>query len=81
MTARFPILKPYGVDLKGRVLPRSIRWDALDEEQAQRNHAQSLARLAERGGLDPVEAIANIERRSLRPMLIEDAIDHLEPYI
>lgn len=76
----FPIFKPYGIDLKGRALPSFIRWDALNEEQAQRNHAQSLSRLAQRGGLDPAEAIAIIERRSWRPMLMEDAIDAIEPY-
>ena len=35
----------------------------LNEEQAQRNHGQSLKRLAERGGLSPSEALANMEKR------------------
>ena len=77
----FPILKPYGIDLKGRALPKFIRWSALSEEYARMNHGQSLAGLARRGGLDPTEALANIERRAWRPMLIEDALDALEPYV
>lgn len=37
--------------------PRSIPWDLIapHEEQAQINHSQSLQRLAERGGLSPLE--------------------------
>jgi len=37
--------------------------NAPHESQAQRNHRQSLDRLAERGGLSPDEAIAIIEGR------------------
>ena len=45
--------------------PRYVRWSALNEEWAQRNHGQSLTRLAERGGLDPFEILANVNRRKL----------------
>lgn len=45
--------------------PRYIRWSALSEEQAQRNHSQSLDRLAQRGGLSPEEIVFNVERRRL----------------
>lgn len=40
--------------------PSSIPWKMIEpcEAQAQRNHDQSLTRLAERGGLSPVEAYA-----------------------
>lgn len=43
----------------GTFIPIAI----LHEEWAQRNHSQSLARLAERGGLDATEALAIIEKR------------------
>lgn len=38
----------------------AIPWKAIapHEAQAQRNHSQSLMRLAERGGLSPCEAVA-----------------------
>lgn len=37
---------------------KSVRWELLapHEAQAVKNHGQSLARLAERGGLSPAEA-------------------------
>lgn len=41
----------------------AVRMDMLDEAQAQRNHGQSLERLAERGGLGADEALAIAERR------------------
>lgn len=36
----------------------SLSFDVLDERLAQRQHGQSLERLAERGGMSPVEALA-----------------------
>lgn len=81
MKARgFPIMKPYGIDTKGRAVPTHIEWTALSEQWAGRNHGQSLDELARRGGLDPTEAAAIIECRRWRPMLIEDALDVIEPY-
>lgn len=53
---RFPIMDD----------PRwTIPWDLIapHEAQAQRNHSQSLERLAERGGLSSCEAMAVIENR------------------
>jgi hypothetical protein len=41
----------------------AVRMELLNEEWAQRNHNQSLSRLAERGGLSLCEAAAIIERR------------------
>lgn len=43
----------------------SIPWEMIApyESQAQSNHQQSLERLAERGGLDPSEALAVLESR------------------
>jgi hypothetical protein len=42
--------------------PLAIPFALLNEEWAQRNHGQSLARLAERGGLGPCEALAIVKR-------------------
>lgn len=43
-----------------------LRMDVLCEKQAQANHGQTLARLAERGGLSVQEAAAVISRRDWR---------------
>ena len=53
----FPIMS--GKYLKG------IPWSMIapHEAQAQRNHQQSLERLAQRGGLSPDEALVVIEDR------------------
>lgn len=56
MNRRFPIQRPYF----DRGPQRSIPWDAIapHEAQAMRNHGgQTLARLAERHGLGPNEAL------------------------
>ena len=37
---------------------RSMPMAMLDEKQAQKNHGQTLGRLAERGGLAPSEALS-----------------------
>ena len=82
MAARgFPIMRTFGVDTKGRGMPRLIEWSCLSEEWAQRNHGQSVDELARRGGLDLTEAAAIIQRRAWRPMLIEDALDVIEPHV
>lgn len=49
---------------------RAIPWSLIapHEEQAERNHRQSLERLAERGGLSPCEAVAVLEDRPWRAM-------------
>lgn len=53
----------------------AIRMDILNEAQAQKNHGQSLQRLAERGGLSPDEALAIVQRRAWKPGLrIEDTV-------
>jgi hypothetical protein len=41
---------------------------APHEAQAQKNHSQSLQRLAERGGLSPCEMLAVLEDREWRRM-------------
>lgn len=47
-----------------------IPWTAIapHEQQAQKNHGQSLARLAERGGLSWNEALAVLEDRAYSPV-------------
>lgn len=42
----------------------AVKFDVLNEKQAQINHGQSLDRLAERGGLSPCEALAVVEKRA-----------------
>lgn len=46
--------------------PFAVRMDSLNEQQAMKNHGQTLRRLAERGGLGMQEAAAVAERRSWR---------------
>lgn len=64
----FPIMKG----------PR-IPWRAIApfEEQARRNHSQSLERLAERGGLSPCEAVAIMENREWHRMDAAAALKRL----
>lgn len=67
----FPLLYTYGRDrnragkLDGVERDASIPWAMIapHEQQAQRNHCQTLHRLAERGGLCPSEAVAVLEDR------------------
>lgn len=55
--------------------PLAVRMDMLNEEWAQHNHGQSLSHLAERGGLDPSEILAIIERRPWSQMTSMVALD------
>jgi hypothetical protein len=55
----------------------AIRMSVLDGEQAKRNHAQTLRRLAERGGVSPCEAVALAEGRRWKPMEEEKALEAL----
>lgn len=52
-----------------------IPWEVIApfEHQAQKNHYQSIKRLAERGGLDPTEAVAVLEQRPYRRMEMDAA--------
>lgn len=47
-----------------------VPWGLLapHEQQALKNHGQTLERLAERGGLGPIEALAIIQGRRWRNM-------------
>jgi DNA repair exonuclease SbcCD ATPase subunit len=57
--------------------PRSVPMDLLNEETAQQNHQQSLARLAERGGMAPCEILANMGRRKWMKMDLAIAVKGL----
>lgn len=76
---RFPIMRvgdmKYGTS-------RSVDWAmiALHELQAKYNHDQTLKRLAERGGLDPSEAIAVLRDRNWHEMDIDEAISQLAEF-
>lgn len=61
----FPIMGPHGGSSGGSCIPWKII--APHEAQAQKNHQQSLARLAERGGLDPNEALCIILDKPWEP--------------
>lgn len=52
-----------------------IAWDMIapHEAQARRNHSQSLAELAGRGGLSACEAVAVLENRAWQKMDDADA--------
>jgi len=76
LTAELATAKAELARLKGRRFPImgagfSIPWAMIApfEQQARSNHDQSLERLAERGGLDPVEAIAVLDGKKLRAQL------------
>lgn len=43
--------------------PETVPMSLLTEEWAQRNHSQSLAMLASRGGLSPLELIAVMDKQ------------------
>lgn len=73
---RFPIINAGNVS--GCMI--FVPWDLLGphENQAQKNHGQSLERLAERGGLAPSEALAVLEDRSWHEMNLRSAIEILD---
>ncbi|KFZ26321.1 MAG: hypothetical protein KQ78_01494 [Candidatus Izimaplasma bacterium HR2] len=61
--------------------PLSVPMSVLNETPAKANHSQTLKRLAERGGLEPTEILANIECRDWRRMDMAQAIDRLNKLI
>lgn len=58
--------------------PLAIRAALLSEAQAMANHGQSLARLAERGGMSLDEAAAVALRRKWAPMTKDEALGALK---
>lgn len=83
----FPVLWGYRVkdaiaemQAAGSVyFPVCIPWDMLTPHaaQAQTNHSQTLARLAERGGLSVSEAIAVLQDRRHRSMPLVESNETL----
>lgn len=76
---RFPVMLPHSE--RRRLLSYNIPWAMIapHEAQALKNHGgQSLARLAERGGLAPCEALAVLEDRRWYSMDFAVAFDDLE---
>lgn len=63
--------------------PTSVPWSVVTphETQAQRNHGQSLPRLAQRGGLSPDEMLAVLEDRDWERMDREEAVRQLRNWI
>jgi hypothetical protein len=55
----------------------AIRMSALSNEQAVKNHSQTLNRLAERGGVSPDEAVALMEERRWESMSRAEALKRL----
>lgn len=79
----FPVMWPHRraeIDqYRNHACPRSVPWELLapHEAQAQSNHSQDLARLAERGGLAPCEMVAVLLDRSHQRMAAPTAIAEL----
>jgi len=61
---------------------KSVPWALMAPHGAAAlvNHSQTLARLADRGGLTPAEAVAIIEDRRYMVMPIHEARDRLREY-
>lgn len=61
----------------------AVPWAVMQphEAQAQRNHGQSLARLAERGGLSACEAVAILEDRRHQRMGLAVANERLRELV
>lgn len=59
-----------------------LPWDMIadHEKQAQNNHSQTLARLAERGGLSASEAVAVLEDRGYWHPALKDGEAHVRLY-
>lgn len=72
-----------GYDKKNLLnMPNHIPWDMLNEEYAQLNHSQSLARLNERGGLCVTEMLANIQKQRSRDWTVTQAtVDELNALV
>lgn len=70
----FPVIGAKGDE------PKFIRRDALSEQWAWNNHSQTLDELARRGGLDPTEIVANIERRRWTSIDWRAAVEAIRQY-
>lgn len=77
----FKIMKTHlSPELKEKC-PQWVSWSIVcpHQEQAQKNHSQTLERLSERGGLAPDELVAVMEGRSWKDERLSDsdAVDRL----
>jgi hypothetical protein len=87
MAGSYPILQgqtdeAYEARRNGTPYPRSVPWDLVKdhENQAKRNHSQSLTHLAERGGLSPKElwcVVHDMRFREAQDMTEAKAIEWL----
>lgn len=68
----FPILLDITVSSEGKACV-PLELVMAHEQQAVKNHGQSVSRLAERGGLSPSELAAVLWDREWRPMEIHEA--------
>ena len=72
---RFPVLWQYlrkeEAEVRAAGCPRFVPWDlvAAHAEQAVKNHGQTVQRLAERGGLSPLELVAVLTDRCWSELL------------
>ena len=73
-------MKNKQMKIMGSIL-KSIPFDSLNEEWAQRNHGQSLDRLNERGGLGSDEALAIIEKRKWIKVHDDEAINRIHEHL
>lgn len=71
----FPIMRVRGEEQAKDFAVETIPFALIapHERQAQKNHRQTLARLAERGGLSPSEALAVLEDRRRHPIPAAEA--------
>ena len=80
----FPILLPEEWKRKFPNCPEEIPWAlvALHEDQARRNHSQTLERLAQRGGLSPAEIMCILHNHDYIPEIkVEHAIMWLHGFM
>lgn len=74
---QFPVLMPMTMEkpYASAGIPAFVPWHlvAPHEARAQRNHGQTLTRLAERGGLSPGELVSLLEDKPLNFRLDNDA--------
>lgn len=82
-TKRFPVLLGHSDRVHYDDCPESIPWELMEPHthQAYKNHGQTLARLALRGGLEPSELVAIFEHRLWTNMTMRDAVNRLKQLI
>lgn len=79
-----PLLTPPGPPRDHpRGYPARIPWHIIagHESQCQKNHYQTLERIAQRGGFSPAEALAVIENRPWHRMDPQAAVDRLNELV